>query len=169
LGILFDAVAIGSALYGAGCMQAWFYYRKYRRRDDWKLKALVFSVLILDTCQVAILAACVYNYAVTNHDNPTVMGTMFSTLIIDVVFSNLIGLLVQIFYIHRIWRLSYQKWYQYPMSGFVGALSFTSFVAVIVYCAQALQWNTYVQLTRLKRLSIASNILTAVTGKCPSK
>ncbi|KAJ3977038.1 hypothetical protein EV361DRAFT_880735 [Lentinula raphanica] len=36
-------------------MQAWFYYRKYSKRDNWAIQALVAAVIICDTCQIGFL------------------------------------------------------------------------------------------------------------------
>ena len=37
-------------------MQAWYYYRKYRSRDDWKIKSLVGSI----SCTVYVVAQITY-------------------------------------------------------------------------------------------------------------
>ncbi|KAF5345376.1 hypothetical protein D9757_003906 [Collybiopsis confluens] len=64
-GMLFDAVVIGAALYGAGCLQGYLYFRKYSESDPWYLQALVGCILVCDTFQVAILTACVYQYVIS--------------------------------------------------------------------------------------------------------
>lgn len=40
----------------AGCMQAWYYYRKYRSRGEWKVKCLVGSI----SCTVYTVAQITY-------------------------------------------------------------------------------------------------------------
>ncbi|KAF8909956.1 hypothetical protein CPB85DRAFT_1435440 [Mucidula mucida] len=76
LGLLYDAVLISSALYGAGCLQAWFYFRKYSQRDAWPIKATVGFILLCDTIQMTLLSASVYKYTVTFHGDNTALNIM---------------------------------------------------------------------------------------------
>ncbi|KAJ6620712.1 hypothetical protein B0H10DRAFT_1045987 [Mycena sp. CBHHK59/15] len=61
-GLLFDAVLISAALYGAGLLQFWIYIRKYHSKDGYGLVTLVTTILIFDTCQQALLCHAVYEY-----------------------------------------------------------------------------------------------------------
>ncbi|KAJ7445090.1 hypothetical protein FB451DRAFT_70003 [Mycena latifolia] len=159
LGLLFDAVVISAALYGAGCLQAWFYFRTYLKRDSWYIKSLVVFVIVCDTCQQAILTACVYSYVVTNFANPAILDHVFSTLIIEVFFSSFIALSVQLFYCYRVYRLSDGSWIA---SGSLAIISLGSFVTLFVYSVRALGISTYTELTTLKTLSMSCNITAAV-------
>ncbi|KAI0057369.1 hypothetical protein BV25DRAFT_1920217 [Artomyces pyxidatus] len=163
LGILFDSVVISAVLYGAGIMQAWYYYRKYKGRDALSMKVLVALVMFFDTAQMGTLTACVYMYCVTHQGDPTIMEHLFSTLIIEVIFSNVIAILVQLFYIQRIYKLCMKHWYQVPVTAFTASLSLASFVTLMVYSAQGVKYSTFAELTKLKPISVACNILAAVT------
>ncbi|KAJ7798111.1 hypothetical protein B0H14DRAFT_2908096 [Mycena olivaceomarginata] len=46
--MLFSAVIVSAALYGAGCLQAWLYFRTYLKRDSRWIKALVAWVIVCD-------------------------------------------------------------------------------------------------------------------------
>ncbi|KAJ3827149.1 hypothetical protein F5880DRAFT_1288333 [Lentinula raphanica] len=98
LGFLSHAVVLCCILYGAGCMQAWFYYRKYSKRDNWAIQALVAAVIICDTCQIGFLYAAVYNYTVTNQGNPLALAKIdpvaARNLIIELIFSGMIAFLL---------------------------------------------------------------------------
>jgi hypothetical protein len=59
-----------------GMLQAWFYFREFSKRDNWAIKGTVSFVLICDSVQMALLAAAVYVYAVTWHDDPMAMLKM---------------------------------------------------------------------------------------------
>ncbi|THU96229.1 hypothetical protein K435DRAFT_797469 [Dendrothele bispora CBS 962.96] len=63
LGMLFHAVVIGAALYGAGCLQGYLYYRRHKGKDGWMLQSLVGFILLCDTFQMGILT--VYQYTIT--------------------------------------------------------------------------------------------------------
>lgn len=112
---------------------------------------------------MALLSACVYLYSVTNQGNAAIMLQIEPTLIIEIIFSNLIAVFVQLFYVHRIWMLSIDRWYRYPMTIFVALLSVGSFVTLNVYCAKALMFATFAEFASLKTLSMSINIMAAVT------
>ncbi|KAJ6530988.1 hypothetical protein DFH09DRAFT_141047 [Mycena vulgaris] len=160
IGLLFDAVVISAALYGAGCLQAWFYFRTYSKRDSWWTKSLVTFVIVCDSSQMAVLTACAYSYLVTNIGNPAALTHVFSTLIIEIFFSDFIALAVQLFYCYRVYRLSNRSWIA---SGVLAIMSLGSFIILLVYSAKALQTSTYAELAELNTLSMSCNIAAAVT------
>ncbi|KAJ6585741.1 hypothetical protein B0H19DRAFT_1250519 [Mycena capillaripes] len=160
IGLLFDAAVISAALYGAGCLQAWFYFRTYLTRDSWWIKSLVAFVIVCDTCQQAILTACTYSYLVTNFANTAILDYVYSTLIIEIFFSDFIAIAVQLFYCFRVYRLSNGNLF---VSGFLASISIGSFLALLVFSAKALKIQTYTELTTLKTLSMSCNIAAAIT------
>ncbi|KAJ7482997.1 hypothetical protein B0H11DRAFT_2021751 [Mycena galericulata] len=160
IGVLFEAVVISAALYGAGCLQAWFYFRTYIKRDSLWIKFLVTFVIVCDTCQQAILTACAYSYLITNFANLAILNHVFSTLIIEIFFSDFIALAVQLFYCYRVYRMSNGNLF---VSGFLATLSLGSFVALFVYTVKALKISTYTELATMKALSMSCNIAAAVT------
>ncbi|KAJ3935756.1 MAG: hypothetical protein NXY57DRAFT_988326 [Lentinula lateritia] len=159
-GMLFDAVVIGAALYGAGCVQAYMYFRKYQQSDPWYLKSLVWFILVCDTLQVGILTACVYQYVILNFANEDVLAVMLNTLIIEIFFSDAIALAVQMFYCWRIWRLSQGS---YLVVIPLVVLSWAAFTSLFVYSCLSLRFSTYAELTTLKNLSMSCNILAAAS------
>ncbi|KAF9064283.1 hypothetical protein BDP27DRAFT_1299060 [Rhodocollybia butyracea] len=158
-GMLFNAVVVGSALYGAGCLQGYMYYRKYQR-DPWYLKALVGFILVCDTFQVGILSACLYQYVILNFANQEILGILLNTLIIEIFFSDAIGLAVQMFYCWRVWRLSNGS---YLVVAIPVLLSWAAFASLAVYSSLALRLHTYAELASLKNLSMSCNILAAAS------
>ncbi|KAJ3734573.1 hypothetical protein DFJ43DRAFT_1137413 [Lentinula guzmanii] len=156
-GMLFDAVVIGAALYGAGCVQGYMYYRK-QQGDPWYLKSLVGFILICDTLQVGILT--VYQYVILNFAHEEILAVMLDTLIIEIFFSDAIALAVQMFYCWRIWRLSQGS---YLVVVPLVLLSWAAFVSLLVYSCLSLQFETFEELTTLKNLSMTCNILAAVS------
>jgi len=163
LGIFFDAAVIGAALYGAACMQTWYYYRKYRSRDNWKIKSLVALVMLLDTGHVLTISACVYTYLVTHHDDPAVVGSVFQTLIIEIILNTMIAIVVQMFYVHKIYKLCDRRWYQWPLTALVGGLALAGFAVYNTYVGKSLYYVSFLEIAHLKSLSIACNALAAAT------
>ncbi|KAJ3838648.1 hypothetical protein F5878DRAFT_619006 [Lentinula raphanica] len=160
LGFLSHAVVLCCILYGAGCMQAWFYYRKYSKRDNWAIQALVAAVIICDTCQIGFLYAAVYNYTVTNQGNPLALAKIDPNLIIELIFSGMIAFLVQHFYCHRIYALSHS----WLLAGFVSMTSLGSLVTLYYFIGVVLsQYTELAQLALLDNVSIATNVLGIVS------
>ncbi|KAE9390306.1 hypothetical protein BT96DRAFT_349721 [Gymnopus androsaceus JB14] len=159
-GLLFNAVVVGAALYGVGCLQGWMYFRKYQNSDPWYLKSLVGFILLCDTFQMGILTACIYKYIILNFANEEILGTLFNTLIIEIFFSDAIGLSVQMFYCWRIWRLSQRNYFVVlPLV----LLSWAAFTSLFVYSCLALKFSTFAELATLKNLSMSCNILAAAS------
>ncbi|KAJ3783897.1 hypothetical protein GGU10DRAFT_41544 [Lentinula aff. detonsa] len=158
-GMLFDAVVIGAALYGAGCVQGYMYYRK-QQGDPWYLKSLVGFILICDTLQVGTLTACVYQYVILNFAHEEILAVMLDTLIIEIFFSDAIALAVQMFYCWRIWRRNESR---QLLSRHTSGLAQLGCVCLLVYSCLSLQFETFEELTTLKNLSMTCNILAAVS------
>ncbi|KIK70291.1 hypothetical protein GYMLUDRAFT_255444 [Collybiopsis luxurians FD-317 M1] len=159
-GMLFDAVVVGAALYGAGCLQGYLYFRKYAENDPWFLRVLVGVILVCDTFQVGILTACVYEYVILNFGNQDILGSLLNTLIIEIFFSDVIAVAVQMFYCWRIWRLSNGNFFMVlPLA----LLSLAAFGSLLVYSCLALNFETFEELTSLKNLSMSCNILAAAS------
>ncbi|KIY65517.1 hypothetical protein CYLTODRAFT_492264 [Cylindrobasidium torrendii FP15055 ss-10] len=159
MGLLFDATIIGAALYGVGCMQAWNYYRKFAHRDTWQIKAAVTLVILCDTIQMALLSESLYSYLVTHHGDDAYFAYVEKTLIVELFFSGIIGLVVQTFYAYRIWHLS-KKWY---LVAYVGVLISVAFVLLCIYFELCLHFDTMAELGTPKAtaLSISVNGFTA--------
>ncbi|KAF8882786.1 hypothetical protein CPB85DRAFT_1459962 [Mucidula mucida] len=129
LGVLYDASLISSALYGAGCLQAWFYFRKYCKRDSWPIRSVVAFILICDTVQMCLLSTSVYKYTVTNHGDDAALNVIERSLMVELFFSGGIAIATQMFYAWRILALS-SNW---VLTIAVALLGWTSFVALYVY------------------------------------
>ncbi|KAJ6522004.1 hypothetical protein B0H19DRAFT_1203318 [Mycena capillaripes] len=159
-GVLYQTVVISAALYGAGCLQAWYYFRTYRN-DLRCIKFLVAFVIVCDTAQQALTTASVYSYTITNFGNPSVRNHLFSTLIIQIFFKDMIAVPVQLFYARRVYRLSDGNWIA---SGLIAFLSIGSSGAYFAKSILALPLSTISELASLKTLTIACNIAAALTN-----
>lgn len=157
LGVLYISTLVSATLYGVGCTQIWFYFRKYRIKDPWWVQTLVGLLSVFDTCQQAVLSACVYRYLVTFHDTAAIRVVLVKTLIIEIFFSNFIAIFVQQFYCWRIYKLSNNI----ALAGFLTCVAWASLAAITVYCAKSLHFDTFAQLATISSLSKTCNILAA--------
>ncbi|KIY72509.1 hypothetical protein CYLTODRAFT_417897 [Cylindrobasidium torrendii FP15055 ss-10] len=158
IGLLYDTVVISAALYGAGLLQAWFYFRKFSGRDNAWIKGCVTGVLVCDTVQMILLSKTVYVYLVTNHGNDLALGMVEKTLLIELYFSGTIAILTQAFYAWRIFALSKS----FLLAGIVMLLSVTSYV--FVYTSVIINFKLLSELVGPlpTKLSMATNSTTAL-------
>ncbi|KAJ7224300.1 hypothetical protein GGX14DRAFT_649470 [Mycena pura] len=63
-GLVYIAVVLSAALYGAGILQFWLYIRRYHARDPLTVQFVVIAVILCDTVQQALLCHAVYEYLV---------------------------------------------------------------------------------------------------------
>lgn len=159
LGFLYITIIITSALWGAGTLQAWFYYRKYNNRDTLYTRLLILFVIIVDTVQQGLISEGVYQYAITMHADPLALTKKVDTVIYEVYFAGLVGFAVQQFYCYRIYMLSKNVF----ISGVVSACSFASLGLVWTYASKVLQYSALQDLIKQQDLCTAMNVVTAVT------
>ncbi|KAF8900218.1 hypothetical protein CPB85DRAFT_1326263 [Mucidula mucida] len=157
LGLLYDAIVISAALFGAGCLQGWFYFRKYSQRDALPLRVLVGFVLFCDVVQMALLTASVYRYTVTFHGDNTLLNVLDKNLAIELFFSGAIALSTQLFYSWRILVLS-KNWILVVS---VASLGLGSYVILLVYTVTVLQYEFLTDLLKQVPMSSALNGLGA--------
>ncbi|KAF9011637.1 hypothetical protein BDZ89DRAFT_486677 [Hymenopellis radicata] len=158
-GLLFDVAILSAILYGAACLQAWFYLRRYWKKDAWYITTIVSAVMILDTVQLGIFYASVYTYLVTNHGNSAFLAVLVPDLIIELFFSAFIALFVQLFYAYRIWKLSQSILAAVP----VVLLSISAFVVLTLYSVGGMRTSQIAHLIELANLSTACMSLAAAT------
>ncbi|KAL4267424.1 DUF6534 domain-containing protein [Pleurotus pulmonarius] len=155
------AALIGSVcaavLYGVSCIQTWYYYDRYPT-DAWYIKYLVASVWVFDTIHQVLISHTVYHYLVSNYTNPAMLGNIIWSVLLEVLFNSLICLLVQGFLTMRVWRMSNKN---KILTFIVLCLVIAEFVCSVVFVVQSMQLQTWLQLSQLKGLSMAVNVLAA--------
>ncbi|KIY61913.1 hypothetical protein CYLTODRAFT_447483 [Cylindrobasidium torrendii FP15055 ss-10] len=159
LGALFVSCCVGNALYGAGCIQAWYYYQKHSRGDYLAIKLLVAFVLICDTVQQALICEAVYTYAVTLHDDPLAMTKMVNTVMIELFFGGALAFVIQQFYCWRIWQLSRNV----VVSGFVSLISLASLALIYAYTGLTVSYDSLGELIQQRTFANVLNAFNAVT------
>ncbi|KAF9008813.1 hypothetical protein BDQ17DRAFT_78435 [Cyathus striatus] len=152
LGAAYIGVLCAAMLYGVSCVQTWFYFNRYPK-DVWYIKALVTAVWMFDTVHQALISHTVYRYVITNFDNPAILARMVWSILLEVLFNGFIGLLVQGFLTMRVWRLSNSN---VSLTAIVATIVLAEFVA---FAIQSMQLHTWIELGRLKGLSMTVNAL----------
>ncbi|KAF8192573.1 hypothetical protein BJ912DRAFT_962409 [Pholiota molesta] len=159
MGAAYIGVVAAAMLYGVSFVQAWYYFMKYQQ-DVWYIKTLVGSIWFFETVHQALISHTVYHYIVTNYNNPSTLDDIVWSILLEVLFNGLIGLLVQGFLTLRVWRLSGNN---APLTAIVGCLVFACFGCSVAFTAKSMQLHTWVELERLKGLSMAVNLSGAIT------
>ncbi|TFY76857.1 hypothetical protein EWM64_g7154 [Hericium alpestre] len=158
-GAMFIGVVIGASLYGVTCLQTWSYYREYPT-DTWQLKALVGTVWALDTVHQALITMSLYQYLISNYFNPTYLSQLNKAILVEVIFNGLTAILVQSFFILRIYRLSNRNlWITIPIS----LVALAQLSVMCAYAAKGLQLKLFAQLDEIKGLTVSINSTTAAT------
>ncbi|KAL1738826.1 hypothetical protein HDZ31DRAFT_11360, partial [Schizophyllum fasciatum] len=162
LGMLFDSLVVSTALYGAGMLQGWYYYRRYSQKDHWAVKSVIGVVLLFDTIQQGMFA--VYRYCILSVGNPAYLGVLDKVLIIQIFFVAAIALAVQLFYCYRVLMLSKRN---HIVTLFLTLMALSAFGAdspmFAAYCGFAVRYNQFADLAQLKSISIAVNVTSAAT------
>ncbi|KAL1715244.1 hypothetical protein EV715DRAFT_256412 [Schizophyllum commune] len=151
LGMLFSSLVLSS-------VWGWHYYRVYARKDSWVYKGLVVFILVFDTVQQGMFAF--YWYCVTNHGNSLALGQLEGTLAYQVLFVGLLAFVVQLFYCHRVYRLSHGNYY---VTALLIASAISAFTSIIVFSVRCAQMSTFAELPAIKNINIAINITSAAT------
>lgn len=157
MGIAFIGVIVAAFLHGVSCLQAWYYFT--HQKDTWRLKSMVAAVMISDTVHQVLVSACVYRYVITNYNNPVELINVNRPLLIEVLFNGFTALLVQSFMTLRLWRLSNKNVW---LTSIVVLLVLGEFGTIMAYSCIALTYKTFIDLARVKTLSITVNALAAV-------
>ncbi|KAF5340111.1 hypothetical protein D9758_013159 [Tetrapyrgos nigripes] len=98
-------VMIASCFLGISILQAIYYFLHYGSSDKWYIRALVVVVVCLDCLHQAFITHTVYEYLVTNHNNPNFLNECVWSLLAEVLVNGIIGFIVQCFLGLRVYRL----------------------------------------------------------------
>ncbi|KAI8990704.1 hypothetical protein BD414DRAFT_484545 [Trametes punicea] len=162
MGPLLIGVIVSAVFYGVSLSQIFYYYTRYPR-DPLYLKVLVAAVCCTDTVHQILISHTIYWYLVTNYGDSVKLGLLSPTIIIEVFFQSFTGLFVQCFFAARVWRLSERKLYLVvPVIGLIAA----EFAVSMAYAIKALSFVTFLDLTKIKALSVSINAIAAAGDVC---
>ncbi|KAJ6557393.1 hypothetical protein DFH09DRAFT_1164045 [Mycena vulgaris] len=127
-GSAFVGLVVSAILYGVTILQTYLYYRNYPE-DPKVLKWMVAILWLLDTAHLALCAIAVYWVLVLNFNNPAILSTASWSMNVQTDFNGLIGLIVECFYVRRVWIVSRNGY----LTGIILVLSLIHFGLGIVF------------------------------------
>ncbi|KAG2057342.1 hypothetical protein BDR06DRAFT_930996 [Suillus hirtellus] len=106
LGALFIGVILAAVLFGLTNVQAFIYLQAHRNAGITFFKLVITWLWISDALHLALTIHCVYYYLVNNYANFGVLTEIVWSLKLQLVINALIVPMVQLLYVHRIWKIS---------------------------------------------------------------
>jgi len=153
LGALFLGVVMAMALWGASTVQAYYYYNRYRDDAAW-IKLMVGVVWIFDSAHQGMIIHAVYTYMITFYGHVEELNVLVKSIVYEVAMTGCITLIVQGFFIMRIWRLSNKR---LELAAFLAVVCVVEFCLSVYYAARAVSLTTFDQLNVLKWTTDAIN------------
>ncbi|KAI0073825.1 hypothetical protein K474DRAFT_1710362 [Panus rudis PR-1116 ss-1] len=95
-------MALSFVLYGTTIVQFFTYWLNCSK-DSYLLKGMVVALFVLETAGAAFAIADIYHIVITSFDNPLLLLFVTRSPAFIVMLEHLTVLIVQSFYIHRIW------------------------------------------------------------------
>ncbi|KAF8916012.1 hypothetical protein CPB85DRAFT_1453612 [Mucidula mucida] len=157
LGALEIAVLLAALLFGALCVQAWTYINDYQR-DAWYIKAMVALVFFGNLLHQGFLCHSLYIDTVTYYGDIIWITSIPWSFLAVVGTSGCIAFIVQLFYIHRIFKLS-KGMYSLPI--FLAVVSLAEFAVNMYAVYEAKTITVYTDQYKLKPYLLAYNALGA--------
>ncbi|KAI9441006.1 hypothetical protein H4582DRAFT_1514181 [Lactarius indigo] len=110
LGAILLGCMLSTALSGMTIVQTFLYFRLYPK-DPARIKLMVIGILFLDLTHAALMCASTWDYLVLNFGNEAIADRIPITIGLTVAFTATITFLAQLFFSHRVFRLSRGNWY----------------------------------------------------------
>ncbi|KAF8578278.1 hypothetical protein K439DRAFT_1639010 [Ramaria rubella] len=146
LGAALIGQSFTSILYGVTSLQCFIYFNHYPR-DNKILKALVSGIWFLDTLHCAVVLHILYNYLVTNYDNPPALNLVVWSLAAEVGITSFAAIMVQSFFIWRVWILSTKNWMVMTPITVLACIAFSTGLACMII---AFRSETIASLSKMK-------------------
>lgn len=134
LGAAFIGIHLSTALWGTGCIQASYYF-KHSRDAIW-FKILISTVIVLSTAHQSLIISGLYSYTVVWYGHVEFLNTVPPTWAASNGVSAFVGLIVQLYFIWRVWRLSRQN---IALAIFLGSQAVAAFVVLMIFTAKFAQ------------------------------
>ncbi|OCB90408.1 hypothetical protein A7U60_g2419 [Sanghuangporus baumii] len=160
LGCLFLGVVFTSVLWGAGCIQLYFYYERYWKTDRLWLKVYMCLVWMLDTAHQALLVESIYVPVVRGLSNPLLYLQLPKTATNMGILTAIIAAMVQILFVRRAWYLSDKN---RILLGILCADVLAQFVVTTIYYGQIYHLTLWTQFTEVVHTELIMNCISAIT------
>jgi len=110
LGAILVGCVISTALSGMTIVQTYLYFRLYPK-DQSLIKLMVIGICLLDITHAALMCASTWDFLIVNFGNEEISDRIPMTIGLTVTFTAMITFFTQIFFSHRVFRLSRRNWY----------------------------------------------------------
>jgi len=157
MGAALLGVIFAMALWGAGCIQAFYYFDRYREDPSW-MKIMVTTVIMFSTAHQALICHAIYTYLVTWYGHVSFLSTVVNTLTVSIPFSGCIIFIIQLFFIWRVWRLSKQN---IALTAFLALQATAAFALLIVYTVKFAQLPSLPAASTIQKWAISLNAIGA--------
>lgn len=124
---------IASYLFGCSTMQTYTYYRRFPG-DRSVIQILVAAVMMLTFAHIICIMYWTWTLTVSGCHNPDDITIFSSSRDVNLIMTPLISTLVQMFFIHRLFKFSGSK----TIAAFCGILSVLNLIGTLVDAVKAL-------------------------------
>ncbi|KAL5478260.1 hypothetical protein ACEPAI_2444 [Sanghuangporus weigelae] len=160
LGCLFLALVFSSVLWGAGCLQLYFYYEKYWKTDQQWLKAYIFVIWTLDTAHQVLIVQFNYMHLVRGVADATLLTAVSKTGIDTAILAAIIDTMIQIIFVRRAWILSNRN---RVLTGVLSIAVIGQFAATTTYYGQIYHFNLLTQFVEVVHMELILNCVLTFT------
>ncbi|KAL1723270.1 hypothetical protein EV715DRAFT_246689, partial [Schizophyllum commune] len=164
IGAMSIGFSLSCLLFGVLSTQVFIYFRRYPH-DMYGYKAFVVGIWMLELIGQVLIGHAVYYYTISHFAEPLVFitGNVIWTLIVQIIFGDIVGSLVKACFALRVYRFSGRNWW---VTGGIFVLIFGQFGLGIAYSQRSFVLNRLVFLPKLKTiatLALSANVATDAT------
>ncbi|KAI0713001.1 hypothetical protein C8Q72DRAFT_210630 [Fomitopsis betulina] len=131
VGYIFIGLIFELLFYGVSLAQTVYYYHEYPT-DQFKIRALVAIVWVLDTVRTCCDLEFLWAYLVNAHADLAGLSAFTKPAVAEFFFAGLITLIVQLYYIYSIWHFMSAKWTRIGLTASMVLFALLSFAGGLV-------------------------------------
>ncbi|KAH9924326.1 uncharacterized protein BXZ73DRAFT_103617 [Epithele typhae] len=139
-GVMLVSTVGTAVLYGFTVLQALYYFGKFPQDSRW-LKAAVGITTGMDGVTVILDTHMVYYYLILNYNNPPALETEVLSAQIELLLTYTVVLVVQLFFITRMWHLRPHWWWIPAILGVLAVASWVMIIAIFARVVHDTKWT----------------------------
>jgi len=158
-------IGFGAACFLCGSMlvQMYIYIKsEAARTDNWKFKAMVGGLWIIDMAQLIFLGAYVYGDLIVHFDNAFFLGVGPWPFAVVTALSVWVSTPVQLFYAWRVFILGHRRWFLPSLIAVMSLLSFSCGMATAILADKVRLFVHYDSFLPVVDTWLAADIITDV-------
>jgi len=155
MGAMLIGVIISAVLHGITLVQAYYYFSLYPK-DQWYLKLLVVTLVLVDATHLSFISHMIYHYLITDYYDHASLQRIIWSIVMEALCTGTNGGLVQTFYAVRAWRLANRNW---ALFAFLMTLVIAQVGCGFAWVVLAARMGTYQELLTISPLTITINAI----------